>query len=124
MKLRRLMAIVAALGVLAWLAVPAVRIWRDPSLKNHDHTYRSKGSRPLSFGGMMAANTFRVRHKRSFWTTYRELLLSGRLVDPDLCPSARSAEARFPEWPADKPIPNAPGGSGPYVAGPEIFISQ
>ena len=37
MKLRAAMILIGLLAVTTWLAVPAVRIWRDPSTRLHYH---------------------------------------------------------------------------------------
>jgi hypothetical protein len=94
MKLRLGLALVAVAAVLCWLAIPAIRIWQAPALRDHTHHRFS----PLSKVSVwrvdppMGASTERfqsqglmMQHHASFASRYWAMLLNRRWADADSC---------------------------------------
>ena len=101
------MAIIGGLALLTWLALPAIRIWRDPTLLVHNHEVTSQvPGVPLTLKmetpggsaspGLLTASTIRLVHETSFWSRYRQALLGQRRSDTEkFCPSWASFQKKI-----------------------------
>ena len=99
------MGIIGVLAILIWLAVPAVRIWRDPGLRSHWHSFGSPdpakrqtlvmdstapGKRTRLKVGLIS-----IAHRATFWDRYRALLIGSRWPPGEACPDWKPIRNRF-----------------------------
>ena len=94
MKMRLVLALVAVAAVVCWLAVPAIRIWRDPSTLQHVHELSSPMGKVSHFRfelPIVAATTrcqgeaVKLTHHAPFARRYWSMLLGRRWSDPSAC---------------------------------------
>jgi hypothetical protein len=113
MKIRKFMTIIGVLAIMTWLAVPAVRILRDPTLRLHRHALGSPDPAKRTTLVMesptqakLQSITFGVLsidHRATFLERYRTLLLGSHWPPGEECPEWKSYQQKFrPEESKDK----------------------
>ena len=105
MRMWKLMSVIAALAVLTWLMVPAIRIWRDPGLRSHRHTFQSPDpmkrltmvmdSKAPAKRTVLSMRVVSVDHRAAFWDRYRAMLIGSHWPPEERCPDWKSIRDRI-----------------------------
>jgi hypothetical protein len=121
MKIRRWMAIIGGLAVASWLAIPSIRIWRDPSVLAHRHSIDSadpsgklemrwETATPGVFQ-TLETDSILLLHEIPFWVYYQRMLLGQPRPEADQCRSCADSLAQIHEQVKElapaKPEPNS-----------------
>jgi hypothetical protein len=105
MKIRKFMTIIGVLAIITWLAVPAARIWRDPTLRLHRHTLGNPDpakrttlvleSPTQSKLQSITFGVLTVDHRATFWERYRTMLLGQPWPPGEGCLDWKSYQQKF-----------------------------